>query len=90
VIATGETHSVQELVEVAFSAAGLDWREHVEIDPKLLRPAEVDCLRGDASLAREELGWQPKVGFQELIRMMVDADLKLVQSITGAAAIAST
>ncbi len=90
VIATGETHSVQKLVELAFSAAGLDWREYIEIDPKLIRPAEVDYLRGDATMAREELGWQPKVGFEELIRMMVDADLKLVQSISGAAAVSST
>jgi GDPmannose 4,6-dehydratase len=80
VIATGKTHSVQELVETAFSTAGLDWRKHVEIDPKLLRPAEVDYLCGDASLAREELGWQPEVGFEELIRMMVESDMHLVRS----------
>jgi GDPmannose 4,6-dehydratase len=80
VIATGEMHSVQELVEIAFSTAGLDWQEYVEIDPKFLRPAEVDHLCGNASLAREKLGWQPEVGFQELIRMMVESDLQLVRS----------
>jgi GDPmannose 4,6-dehydratase len=90
VIATGETHSVQELVEKAFSAAGLDWRKYVEIDPKLIRPAEVDSLRGDATLAREKLGWQPKVGFNELIQMMVESDLKLVQSMASAAAVSTT
>ena len=84
VIATGETHSVQELVELAFSAAGLDWHEYVEIDPKLIRPAEVDYLRGDATLAREELGWQSQVGFQELIRMMVQADLQTARNLAPA------
>jgi GDPmannose 4,6-dehydratase len=76
VIGTGETHSVKELVEVAFSHAGLDWRDHVEVDPKLVRPAEVDLLLADATRAREELGWTPTVGFSDLIRMMVDADLE--------------
>jgi GDPmannose 4,6-dehydratase len=80
VIATGEMHSVQELVEIAFSTAGLDWQEYVEIDPKFLRPAEVDHLCGNSSLAREKLGWQPEVGFEELIRMMVESDLQLVRS----------
>ena len=80
VIATGETHSVGELVELAFSVAGLDWRDYVEIDPKLIRPAEVDYLRGDATLAREKLGWQPEVGFEELIRRMVESDLQLVRT----------
>jgi GDPmannose 4,6-dehydratase len=75
VVATGETHSVQELVEVAFGYAGLDWRKHVVIDPTFRRPAEVDFLLGDASKARHKLGWAPKVGFGELIRLMVDADL---------------
>src|SRR5690348_609064 len=79
VIATGETHSVQELVEIAFSTAGLDWQEYVEIDPKFLRPAEVDHLCGDAALAREKLGWEPQVGFEELIRMMVESDLQFVR-----------
>ncbi len=80
VIATGETHSVRELVEAAFSTAGLDWQRHVEVDPKLIRPAEVDYLCGNAARAREKLGWKPTVGFKELIEMMVEADLKLVQS----------
>jgi GDPmannose 4,6-dehydratase len=75
VVATGETHSVQELVELAFSYAGLDWRKHVVTDPTLLRPAEVDMLLGDASKAHAKLGWAPKVGFADLIRLMVDADL---------------
>jgi GDPmannose 4,6-dehydratase len=74
VLATGETHSVREFLEEAFSYAGLDWREHVEIDPKYFRPAEVDLLIGDASKARRELGWKPTVGFRELVHMMVDAD----------------
>ncbi len=76
VIATGETHSVRELVQIAFARAGLDWREHVVEDPALKRPAEVDLLQGDASKAKRVLGWQPEVGFRELIEMMVDADLE--------------
>ncbi|HVO70110.1 MAG TPA: GDP-mannose 4,6-dehydratase [Aggregatilineaceae bacterium] len=80
VIATGETHSVEELVSVAFDHAGLDWHEHVVQDPQFMRPAEVDFLVGDASKARRVLGWQPKVTFAELIRMMVDADLALLKS----------
>ena len=75
VVATGETHSVQELVELAFSYAGLDWRQHVVIDPTFRRPAEVDFLLGDATKARHKLGWVPKIGFVDLIRLMVDADL---------------
>jgi GDPmannose 4,6-dehydratase len=75
VVATGETHSVQELVELAFSYAGLDWHRHIVIDPTLRRPAEVDLLLGDATKARQKLGWSFKVGFPELIRLMVDADL---------------
>ena len=75
VVATGETHSVQELVELAFSYAGLDWRRHVVADRTLLRPAEVDFLLGDATKARHKLGWAPKIGFTDLIRLMVDADL---------------
>jgi len=75
VIATGETHSVRELVEVAFGALDLDWQKYVVLDPELRRPAEVDLLIGDAEKARRELGWQPTVGFHELIRMMVEADL---------------
>jgi len=75
VIATGISHSVKDLVEVAFGHAGLDWQKHVRLDPKLLRPAEVDHLIGDSSKAREALGWTPKVDFSGLIKMMVDADL---------------
>ena len=75
VIATGETHSVQELVEVAFDRAGLDWRRYVVLDSSLVRPAEVDLLIGDSSKARRILGWEPSVRFADLVRMMVDADL---------------
>jgi GDPmannose 4,6-dehydratase len=75
VIATGESHSVQELVEIAFGHAGLDWREYVREDPAFLRPAEVDHLIGDASKARAQLGWTPSVTFDGLVHMMVDADL---------------
>ncbi len=75
VIATGESHSVQELVQHAFDYAGLDWHEYVVVDPKFRRPAEVDVLLGDASKARQKLGWEPKVQFPELVRMMVQADL---------------
>jgi GDPmannose 4,6-dehydratase len=84
VIATGETHSVQELLELAFSRAGLDWKKYVEIDPKLVRPAEVDYLCGDASKARKVLGWTPQVNFKQLVEMMVDADLnQLKQTLVG-------
>jgi GDPmannose 4,6-dehydratase len=76
VIGTGVTHSVQQLVEVAFGHAGLDWKEHVVVDQSLVRPAEVDLLLADASRAKQELQWTPTVGFEELIRMMVDADLE--------------
>src|SRR6188508_471480 len=76
VIATGEAHSVQELVEIAFTHAGLAWRDYVKTDPKFLRPAEVDHLIGDPSKARETFGWQPSVTFDGLVRMMVDADLE--------------
>ena len=75
VIATGETHSVEEFLEEAFSHVGLDWHEFVEIDPKYLRPAEVDLLIGDASKAKAALGWKPTVTFQALVRLMVDADV---------------
>ncbi|HTR67460.1 MAG TPA: GDP-mannose 4,6-dehydratase [Terriglobales bacterium] len=79
VLATGQTHSIRELLEVAFGTLGLDWQKHVEIDPKLIRPAEVDTLCGNAQKAREKLGWTPEVSFEELIRMMALADLELVQ-----------
>jgi len=75
VIGTGVTHSVQDLVEVAFGRVGLDWRKHVVTDPAFTRPAEVDVLQADPSLARQALGWEPKVGFRDLVAMMVDADL---------------
>ncbi len=78
VIGTGETHTVQDFVEAAFAHVGLDWRKHVVIDPKLVRPAEVDLLISNPRRAREELGWTPKVSFHELVRMMVDADVRLV------------
>ncbi len=79
VIASGQTHSVQELVEVAFGHAGLDWKDHIRVDPRFVRPAEVDLLIGDPTKAREKLGWQPRVTFEELIQMMVDSDLELVR-----------
>jgi GDPmannose 4,6-dehydratase len=75
VIGTGQTHSVRELVEAAFAHVGLDWKRYVKTDPKFVRPAEVDLLQADASKARRELAWTPKVGFSELVGMMVDADL---------------
>ena len=78
VIATGISHAVRDLVEVAFGHAGLDWTRHVTQNPSLMRPAEVDHLIGDASKARRELGWTPTVDFAELVRMMVDADLERV------------
>jgi GDPmannose 4,6-dehydratase len=79
VIATGETHSVREFVEETFAYLNLDWKEYVEIDPWYYRPSEVDLLLGDASKARKELGWKPRVGFKELVRLMVDHDLNLAK-----------
>ncbi|MBU0566544.1 GDP-mannose 4,6-dehydratase [bacterium] len=79
VIATGETHSVKEFLEEAFSFVDLDWQNYVEIDRKYLRPAEVDLLIGDPSKAKQKLGWQPKVTFKELVRIMVDADMEQVK-----------
>jgi GDPmannose 4,6-dehydratase len=76
VIATGAQHSVRDVCRIAFDEVGLDWREHVVATPALIRPAEVDRLVGDASKARRELGWEPTVGFEELIRSMVKADLE--------------
>ena len=75
VLATGETHEVREFCEIAFSRVGLDYRDHVVVDPKFVRPAEVELLLGSPAKAKEKLGWEPKVGFRELIEMMVDADL---------------
>jgi GDPmannose 4,6-dehydratase len=77
VIATGETHSVREFVEEAFSCVGLDYRKYIEIDPRYYRPAEVDLLVGDATKARIKLGWEPKIRFRDLVRLMVEADLGL-------------
>jgi GDPmannose 4,6-dehydratase len=79
VIATHETHTVRELIEIAFSRVGLDWQKHVEIDPAFVRPAEVDLLIGDYSKAQKQLGWEPKVRFKQLVEMMVDADLKRLE-----------
>jgi len=78
VVATGETHSVRDFCEVAFSHVGLNWEDHVVTDEKFFRPAEVDLLVGDPAKARAELGWEPKVRFDGLVRMMVDADLELL------------
>lgn len=77
VIATGETHSVREFLEETFGLVDLDWQDYVEIDPRYMRPAEVDLLLGDASKAREKLGWEPQVRFGELARMMVEADMEI-------------
>jgi GDPmannose 4,6-dehydratase len=79
VIATGEAHSVRELVRIAFEHVGLDPEEHVRIDPRFLRPAEVEHLIGDASKAREKLGWRPRTSFEEMIRLMVESDLELLR-----------
>ncbi|MEK6334515.1 MAG: GDP-mannose 4,6-dehydratase [Acidobacteriota bacterium] len=79
VIATGETHSVREFVERAFGYLDLEWQKYVEIDPWYYRPSEVDYLQGDSSKARRELGWEPKVGFEELVRLMVDHDMILAR-----------
>jgi GDPmannose 4,6-dehydratase len=90
VIATNETHSVREFLEIAFAHAGLDWQKYVEIDPNYFRPAEVDLLIGDYSKARQKLGWEPKTKFQELARLMVDADMLLVKNhLAGKGRVAS-
>src|SRR5687768_11155103 len=83
VIATGKTHSVRNLVEVAFGHVGLDWEKHVKLDPRFLRPAEVDHLVGDSSKARAALGWTPEVDFPALVRMMVDADMARLSTARG-------
>ena len=75
VVGTGETHSIQEFVSLAFGRVGLDWREHVVIDPQFYRPAEVDLLQADATRIQQELGWEPEIDFKQLVHMMVDADL---------------
>jgi GDPmannose 4,6-dehydratase len=79
VIATGETHSVREFLDETFGHLDLDWKSHVETDPRYFRPAEVDLLLGDASKARKALGWEPKVSFKQLVRLMVDHDLELAK-----------
>ena len=79
VIATGETHSVREFLEVAFGHAGLDWKKHVEIDARYYRPAEVDLLIGDFSKAKQQLGWEPKTKFVDLAKLMVDSDIELLR-----------
>jgi GDPmannose 4,6-dehydratase len=78
VIATGEAHSVRELVDISFQQVGLEPDEYVKLDPRFLRPAEVDHLIGDFAKAREKLGWEPRTSFEELVRLMVDADLELL------------
>jgi len=80
VVASGETHSVREFVEEAFAHLEMDWQEHVELDPRYLRPTEVDVLLGDSTKIREKLGWKPTVEFQQLVQLMVDADLKLAEA----------
>jgi GDPmannose 4,6-dehydratase len=84
VVATGESHSVREFVELAFSLAGLDYRDHVTADPQLYRPAEVDLLIGDPSKAHSRLGWEPQTRFRELVRQMVEADLAIASSTRAA------
>jgi GDPmannose 4,6-dehydratase len=83
VVATEETHSIRDMCEAAFGCVGLDWQEHVVQDPRYMRPAEVDLLVGDASKAHRVLGWEPKVTFEDLVRMMVDADLALLREEHG-------
>ena len=78
VIATGETHSVREFLDEAFGLVGLDWKKYVEIDPRYYRPTEVDLLLGDPTKAKEKLGWTPKTTFKELVKIMLDYDLKTV------------
>jgi GDPmannose 4,6-dehydratase len=86
VVASGEPHTVRELCEVAFSRVGLDWEQHVVVDPDLLRPADIDLLVGDSTKAREALGWRPVVSFEETIGMMVDADMERVEAELGGSA----
>lgn len=86
VIATGVTHSVEDLVRIAFGYVDLNWKDYVKIDPQFVRPAEIDLLVGDATKAREKLGWEPRVSFEELIRLMVDSDIGHVQAEIDAGA----
>jgi GDPmannose 4,6-dehydratase len=83
VIATGETHTVREFVQEAFSYVGLNWKKHVEIDKRYFRPLEVNVLQGDIRKAKKKLKWQPRVKFRELTRLMVDADLEKVRKEEG-------
>jgi GDPmannose 4,6-dehydratase len=87
IIATGKTHSVKQLLEIAFERVGLDYRDYVETDAELLRPAEVHHLRGDYAKAQKMLGWQPRVTFAELIGMMIDSDLGLQSQNLAKAAV---
>jgi GDPmannose 4,6-dehydratase len=79
VVATGETHSIREFLDLAFGHVNIDWKKHVEIDPRYYRPAEVDLLMGDYSKAKKKLGWEPKTKFPELVKLMVEADIKLLK-----------
>jgi GDPmannose 4,6-dehydratase len=79
VIATNETHSIREFLDVTFGHVGLDWKKYVEIDPRYFRPAEVDMLIGDYSKAKKQLGWEPKTRFLALAKLMVDADVELLR-----------
>ncbi|HEX8391143.1 MAG TPA: GDP-mannose 4,6-dehydratase [Longimicrobium sp.] len=90
VVATGETHTVQKLVELAFTTVGLDWREHVVLDERFMRPAEVDLLVGDPAKARRDLGWEPEVNFESLVRMMVEADLERLRGARSPAVAAAS
>lgn len=83
VVATEETHSIRDMCEAAFGCQGLDWQDYVVQDPRFMRPAEVDLLIGDAEKAKRELGWEPSVSFQELVKMMVDSDLELLKQENG-------
>jgi GDPmannose 4,6-dehydratase len=80
VVGTGQTHSVRELCQVAFGHLGLDYEEYVKIDPRFIRPADVDLLVSDPAKARADLGWEPEVSFKDLVAMMVEADLKRLQA----------
>ena len=80
IVATGETHTIREFLEVAFSYVDMDWKNYVEIDTRYYRPSEVDVLQGDFSKAKTRLGWEPKIRFNELVRLMVDADIKLLEA----------
>jgi GDPmannose 4,6-dehydratase len=79
IVATGQAHSVRDFLDATFGQLELDWRDHVEFDPRYLRPTEVEHLHGDATRAREKLGWAPRIGFEELVRRMVERDLELAR-----------